>query len=434
MNCAKLRLDLDDIQGNILPSFATGFQTFLFFRIGATERARSAIASMIPHITVAREAMQYRFSPQPDQSAVLISMGITYAGLERITARARAIGGPAFQQGWRRRWIPGSGVPSAFCFGGPHSAVDVLVILGSAQADTLRAYAQTLAEEVRPALRLVFSQEAAALEGGFEHFGFRDGLSNPSVRGFTRKVQQGPYASADVLWPGEFVLGYPEEDEHHPGLPGAIAGSGTEWLKNSSYLVAMRFTENPAAFRQFLARSVSSIQALDPGSIASEEFFAAKLMGRWRSGAPISLAPEADDPHLAADPGRRNAFRQTDLVGTSCPLDAHIRRAYPWGVSAPSFHRHRILRRGIPFSDSASGEQGLMFVCYQSSIERQFEHVYERLRQDPFIGTPPVAFHCSERTEAAPLTLQVADGFTAVSGAEYFLAPSRSAWKHLLAG
>ena len=39
-----------------------------------------------------------------------------------------------------------------------------------------------------------------------------------------------------------------------------------------------------------------------------EELLAAKMMGRWRSGAPLALCPFHDDPQLGADPQRNNAF------------------------------------------------------------------------------------------------------------------------------
>ncbi|MEH6373436.1 hypothetical protein V7793_03605 [Streptomyces sp. KLMMK] len=35
----------------------------------------------------------------------------------------------------------------------------------------------------------------------------------------------------------------------------------------------------------------------------------AKFVGRWRSGAPLALAPDHDDPELGADPMRNNDFR-----------------------------------------------------------------------------------------------------------------------------
>jgi len=56
-----------------------------------------------------------------------------------------------------------------------------------------------------------------------------------------------------------------------------------------------------------------------------QEFVAAKLMGRWRSGAPLVLAPDKDDPELGADPQRNNDFnyKQMDPLGYAVPLAAH---------------------------------------------------------------------------------------------------------------
>ena len=62
-----------------------------------------------------------------------------------------------------------------------------------------------------------------------------------------------------------------------------------------------------------------------------QELVAAKLMGRWRSGAPLVLAPEKDDPALGADPQRNNDFNyaKMDPHGYAVPLGAHVRRMNP---------------------------------------------------------------------------------------------------------
>jgi hypothetical protein len=43
------------------------------------------------------------------------------------------------------------------------------------------------------------------------------------------------------------------------------------------------------------------------------------------------------------------------------------------------------LRRGIPFTDASTGEQGLMFACYQASIERQFEYIVRNWLNNDYI-------------------------------------------------
>lgn len=40
----------------------------------------------------------------------------------------------------------------------------------------------------------------------------------------------------------------------------------------------------------------------------SADLFGARTIGRWKSGAPIDLAPTQDDPALAADAKRNNNF------------------------------------------------------------------------------------------------------------------------------
>ena len=60
------------------------------------------------------------------------------------------------------------------------------------------------------------------------------------------------------------------------------------------------------AFREFLREQ--------GGPTADEqELLAAKLMGRWRSGAPLVLAPDKDDPSLADDPQRNNDFNYAKM-------------------------------------------------------------------------------------------------------------------------
>src|SRR2546430_16915300 len=81
-----------------------------------------------------------------------------------------------------------------------------------------------------------------------------------------------------------------------------------------------------------------------------QELVAAKLMGRWRSGAPLVLAPNKDDPELGADVQRTNNFnyKEMDPHGDAVPLGAHIRRMTPRDTAA-NMNRRRMTRRGSPY-------------------------------------------------------------------------------------
>ena len=77
---------------------------------------------------------------------------------------------------------------------------------------------------------------------------------------------------------------------------------------------------------------------------------AAKLMGRWRSGAPLVLSPNKDDSALAADPQRNNDFnyKEMDPQGYAVPLGSHARRMNPRDTAA-NMNRRRMIRRGATY-------------------------------------------------------------------------------------
>lgn len=122
------------------------------------------------------------------------------------------------------------------------------------------------------------------------------------------------------------------------------------------------------------------------------ELFGARMVGRWKSGAPLSIAPEQDRSSLGADASRNNDFDfDHDRQGRRCPFAAHIRKVYSRSADADAFSR-RLIRRGIPFGPELTPEEkntgktveerGLMFVCYQTSIVRQFESITKKMN-DP---------------------------------------------------
>jgi Dyp-type peroxidase family len=127
------------------------------------------------------------------------------------------------------------------------------------------------------------------------------------------------------------------------------------------------------------------------------ELLAARMVGRWKSGAPVELAPLRDDPRLGIDKERNNDFEfGDDPEQRRCPYAGHIRKLYPRDDTGKEseVQRHRIIRAGIPFGPEVeSGEtttrhsRGLMFVCYQTSIERQFEFIQRKYANNPdFVG------------------------------------------------
>jgi deferrochelatase/peroxidase EfeB len=166
-----------------------------------------------------------------------------------------------------------------------------------------------------------------------DHFGYRDRLSQPVIEGSGDTPTPG---SGAPLKAGEFILGYPDENGH-------VQLPELEMLsRNGSFMAYRRLEEHVGKFRDFLRAN---------GKTAEEqELVAAKLMGRWRSGAPLVLAPDKDDPALGADPQRHNDFnyKQQDPLGYAVPLGSHIRRMNLRDTDA-NMNRRRMIRRGATY-------------------------------------------------------------------------------------
>ena len=134
-----------------------------------------------------------------------------------------------------------------------------------------------------------------------------------------------------------------------------------------------RLEEHVGAFREYLGANADTPE--------EQELLAAKFMGRWRSGAPLVLAPDADDPELGADPMRNNDFDygEMDPHGYACPLGSHARRLNPRDT-AHYMNRRRMIRRGATYGpalpDGAPDDgvdRGIAAFIICASLVRQFE-------------------------------------------------------------
>ena len=153
--------------------------------------------------------------------------------------------------------------------------------------------------------------------------------------------------------------------------------------RNGSYLAYLRMEEHVGVFREFLRQ-----QADTPDQ---QELIAAKLMGRWRSGAPLVLRPDQDDPALGGDLQRTNDFdyKDADPHGYGCPIGAHIRRMNPRDT-AENMQRRKMIRRGgtygppLPEGAPDDGvERGIAAFIGCVSLIRQFEFAMNVWVNDP---------------------------------------------------
>lgn len=266
-----------------------------------------------------------------------------------------------------------------------------------------------------------------------EHFGYRDRLSQPAIEGFGIEPTPG---SGPPIKAGEFFLGYPDEE-------GSSFIPQPEILtRNGSYLAYLMMQEHVGRFRDFLRQNGTTVE--------EQELVAAKLMGRWRSGAPLVLAPEKDDPELGRDFQRNNDFDygKMDPHGYGCPLGAHARRMNPRDTAA-NMQRRKMIRRGgtygppLPEGVPEDGiERGIAAFIGCASLVRQFEFAmnvwvndpnFHELgnERDPFVGTQDGTYDITIPKRPIRRKIKSLPAFTTVRGGAYFFLPGIRALRYL---
>ena len=540
-------LAVGNIQGNILGGFNKDFQTLLFLKIVNVTDFQAWLYSLIPFIATAEEVLAFnrlfkeirkRRGESRTVQATWINIAFSFNALNQLKEDAANFTDEAFKEGLAARShdlgdpidLDAEGNKHNWVVGGPNNEADVVLIIASDDRSDLFAEVARIEESIyaartadgkpgRSGVQVIYKQHGVVLPPplkGHEHFGFLDGVSQPGLRGRVSNApndvltpRQNPEnpnqgkPGQNLLWPGEFVFGYPSQDPNADSItvPGEVAHAGPEWAKDGSFLVFRRLRQDVPGFHKFLDHTAQHF-GID------SNLFGAKCVGRWASGAPILRAPEADNKELADNDCANNNFEfrgededakkpeefpshlenkhseglckkdefpeaKPDPKGLVCPFAGHIRKAYPRDdefdsvgegeksqLNEVSTQTHRLLRRGIPFGEpfrpsddpsfQDSGDRGLLFLAYQTSIIEQFEFVTKFWVNNPDFKEPgsghdPILgqnnqdknrdrkFKFTVDKDGKPETHEVtlhAD-WVIPTGGGYFFAPSISALKFL---
>ena len=427
-------LELHDLQSGILhprPSPFVG--TYIVFRIDDRRDGRAFIGRLGRSVASAAEWSA--------QAQAWLTVAITYQGLQALGLPQASLDSfPAeFREGMaaRAEQLGDTGASAPEHWEQPLGGRDVHIALAAIAPDSPRL--NVVLDEIEADRRdlagvvEIWRQNCQALPGDREAFGFKDGISHPAIEG---SGVPGSNPKEPPLKAGAFVLGYRNEmGDMAPTPEPAVLG------RNGTYVVFRKLRQDVAAFRRYLQTNATS--AVD------EELLAAKFVGRWRSGAPLSLAPDRDDPALGADPARNNDFlyQNDDPRGLKCPIGSHIRRMNPRdAVVTGAVRLHRMIRRGTNYGpqlpegalEDDGADRGLCFVFVGASLTRQFEFVQTQWVNDGrFIGAPaekdPLVGgsegKCPFTIPSRPVRrrLHGLPTFVTTRGGEYCFAPSLSA-------
>jgi Dyp-type peroxidase family len=452
-----------EIQGNVLAAFNKDHQMFLLVAFADAARGRQWLGDIEGLVATTKEVEDFNeeFSARrrrdgrdpEDLRAVWTNVTLTFGGLSKlakpqtiaqIPSRFSALSdGPAERAA--RIGDRGSSAPDKWIFGAEHlPGIDAVVTVAADRQDEFQA----LVDQVRDLVKqhgatLVFEQEAATLPGarrGHEHFGFKDGISQPGVRDFhredpARSGRRRCHPGEKLIAPGEFVLGYQSERGSTAPVPA--------WMRDGSFQVLRRLEQDVSGWWGQME------QALGLNPPLSRDALAAKLVGRWRSGTPLASAPTSD----TGAPDDNTFDFAGDPLGKWTPRFAHIRKTNPRASEPPGegeTDKRRIMRRGIPFGPtfdpSCPGhgpdeDRGLMFQCFCADLERQFEFLQSHWVNDPGFpsagdGTDPVIGRDSSNTLRRPAAIDAHltfRQFVTTSGAVYAFAPSMTTLRRLAA-
>jgi Dyp-type peroxidase family len=428
----KTRLELEDIQSGVLRPRPNPYAaTYIVLRIDDARAGREALRRLADVVTSAAGA-------GATDRDVFVSVALSYEGLKALGVPAASLDSFAweFRQGMAARAVAlhdvGESAPEHW--EPPFGTSQVHVVLTGVAPDEARLEAAVArAREAfadLPGVVPIWRQDCRAPPDHKEPFGFRDGISHPAIEG-SGIPGANPYDPP--LRAGELVLGY--EDElgaiQPPPEPAALGRNGT-------YVVFRKLHQRVAAFRRYLRANAKDA--------ADEELLAAKMMGRWRSGAPLALCPLHDDPALGSDDRRNNAFqyREDDALGYKTPPGSHARRCNPRDAAVAGVVRlHRMVRRGTAYGpllpdgvlDDDGADRGLMFAFVGAHLKRQYEFVQSEWinggdflglgdAKDPVAGAAAGDGGFSIPRRPVPRRVQGLARFVVARGGEYCFMPS----------
>nr|B0BK72.1 RecName: Full=Peroxidase 2; Short=MsP2; Flags: Precursor [Mycetinis scorodonius]CAP53935.1 fungal peroxidase [Mycetinis scorodonius] len=451
---ASVGLNLTDIQGDILIGMKKNKEMFFFFSIADATAFKSHLDSAIlPLITSTQQLLTVATQP-----TTAVNLAFSQTGLNALGLASQGLGDSLFASGQfsgaESLGDPGtSNWVQAFAGTGIHG----VFLLASDTIDNVNAELSQIQSILGTSITEAYRLQGEARpddQQGHEHFGFMDGISNPAIDGFSTALP-----GQAVLSPGLFLLA---EDGD------GSSSSRPSWAKDGSLLAFRQLQQRVPEFNKFLADNAALTQG-------NADLLGARMMGRWKSGAPVDLAPTADDVDLANDPQRNNNFNFThpDFTETTdqthCPFSAHIRKTNPRSDFNPLNTANHIIRAGIPYgpevtdaeassntsSTDASLERGLAFVAYQSNIGNGFAFIQQNWVDnanfffgkttppgiDPIIGSNAAQNNFAPNSPRPVSGLDPTDSTTIVTlntdfvvsrGGEYFFSPSLSAIQNTL--
>ncbi|KAF5392263.1 hypothetical protein D9757_001579 [Collybiopsis confluens] len=439
--------NLENIQAEIVPGLNKAYEYFLFFRFDKIDGFRGIMRShIIPKISTAKQVFEMLKKkefplnglPNPEWEYVGCSVGFSSIGLSKL-GLDDYLYDEAFHWGQKRdaRDLGDKGTEKEGIFNPEWEDKYLEEIHGvfqiTAHNDTMgRAFVKQLKRDLQYAKGI---KEVVYFSTAFrpmpytrqEHFGFRDGISKPEIKGYT------------------FDDELPIRDLEKERRPA--------WAVDGSFFVFRKLKQLVPEFNGYLRENGMKLFPNLPPEDASHKL-GARMFGRWKSGTPVVLSPDKDDESISNDDKQVNNFQYSTDQKT-CPFAAHTQKSFPRN-NFPTSYDHLFRRASIPYgpeldaleTSTTTADRGLLFLCYQSSIDRGFKYTQQRFNSPNFPSTnlqgdspgydsilgSSARFMTGANPDKPSEKLCVPLRFVEPRGGEYFFIPSISTLDKIAAG
>jgi Dyp-type peroxidase family len=437
----EITVELDDIQATVLRQRpAPYFGTHVLLHVDDARAGRALLRRLAPHVDSAAEWWK--------ASNAWLAVAISYAGLQALAVPEDSLQSfpEAFRAGMaaRARELRDQGINDPKNWELPFGTGQVHIGL-SAFSDSAEKWQQVVAVareqyETLSGVTVLQTQDFGQQPDDLNPLGYKDGIDQPPIEGIGVAPLPG---QGQPIKAGEFILGYPGEAGVPLQMPQPVILG-----RNGTYVGLRKYQSRVGAFNRFLHANGQTEE--------QRELLAAKLVGRWRSGAPLTLAPDADDATLGADPRRNNDFGYAnDPHGRQVPLGSHIRRMNPRDTELARLtdvKLHRIIRRGTtygpPYDPNAVSMEAdevprgayFLFISAKAMATMEFlqgewvnDGNFVRLgdERDPIIGLQKESGTFTIPQEPVRRRIHGIETFNVLRGGEYFFMPSLSALRWL---
>jgi len=186
-----------------------------------------------------------------------------------------------------------------------------------------------------------------------EPFGFRDGISQPVIKG--SRQFHGGVSDIHVVEPGEFILGYKDNAGYYPSTAVVNANAkGAHFLpslpeampdrfpvfptdsnadlkdlgRNGTFLVVRQLEQHTSKFTAFVKHQALTLRKEYGLDYVTEEWVGAKLVGRWKDGSSLLRYPYKSKSTLLEEKRLQDA-QAADILHPSTPDDPFTSKMSP---------------------------------------------------------------------------------------------------------